>query len=296
MVVDCGGWTHARTHGSTSHHHAGMHVALAGSRVPDRHCPVRAQDNTRVCSVRVTYASDLAHPALRVLQRQVPNLHRDIAVVSAGLHYGINANEQYTADLRYFTEYAVEQRDALPLLIWKDVPPQHFEYDRGYYWCARHGRLAAGACVSLCCDGPSMAHITATSCPDASLPGSGVMRALESSAPHDQRSRGRRACSACACMQVGGRLQEGRAGEREARALPGADGGGAGQRRDQGGRAGTTPSRRPSSGRPASPSSTCTTRRCRCGSSTSGTRTARITATLDPTRSGPSCWLTCCGR
>ena len=22
----------------------------------------------------------------------------------------------------------------LPTLIWKDTPPQHFEYERGYFW------------------------------------------------------------------------------------------------------------------------------------------------------------------
>ena len=94
------------------------------------------QGGTRVCNIRINKADELAAPALRVLQAHAPDLARDIAIVNAGLHYGINGAEGYVADLEFFTDYVKENRDALPHLIWKDTPPQHFEYDMGYYWCA----------------------------------------------------------------------------------------------------------------------------------------------------------------
>ena len=128
------------------------------------------QGGTRVCNIRINKADELAAPALRVLQAHAPDLARDIAIVNAGLHYGsltqavncwltsccmllhgnwpmreltlpalagINGAEGYVADLEFFTDYVKENRDALPTLIWKDTPPQHFEYDMGYYWCAQ---------------------------------------------------------------------------------------------------------------------------------------------------------------
>lgn len=54
-----------------------------------RHSFITVQDDTRVCFVRIHKVEEAAHPVLRVLQRAVPNFHRDIAVVNAGLHYGI---------------------------------------------------------------------------------------------------------------------------------------------------------------------------------------------------------------
>lgn len=59
---------------------------------------------------------------------------RDVAVLNAGLHYGIGATEAYTADLEFFTHFVEEHREDLPTLIWKDTPPQHFQYERGYFW------------------------------------------------------------------------------------------------------------------------------------------------------------------
>lgn len=47
------------------------------------------QENTRVCYIRIHKIEEAAHPVLRVLKRAVPNFHRDIAVVNAGLHYGV---------------------------------------------------------------------------------------------------------------------------------------------------------------------------------------------------------------
>ena len=55
-------------------------------------------------------------------------------MLNAGLHYGIGATEAYSADLEFFTHFVEEHREDLPTLIWKDTPPQHFEYERGYFW------------------------------------------------------------------------------------------------------------------------------------------------------------------
>ena len=92
------------------------------------------QDNTRVCNIRINKADELAYPALRVLHSKVQNLHRDIAVVNAGLHYGIGANQKYTEDLQFFLDFVAQHKDDLPLLIWKDTPPQHFTFEKGYFW------------------------------------------------------------------------------------------------------------------------------------------------------------------
>ena len=46
-------------------------------------------EGTRVCFVRIHLVEEAAHPVLRTLQRAVPHFHRDIAVVNAGLHYGV---------------------------------------------------------------------------------------------------------------------------------------------------------------------------------------------------------------
>ncbi|KAK9908972.1 hypothetical protein WJX75_005467 [Coccomyxa subellipsoidea] len=94
------------------------------------------QDNTRVCNIRINKADELAYPALRVLHSKVQNLHRDIAVVNAGLHYGIGANQKYTEDLQFFLDFVAQHKDDLPLLIWKDTPPQHFTFEKGYFWWA----------------------------------------------------------------------------------------------------------------------------------------------------------------
>ncbi len=40
----------------------------------------------------------------------------------------------YSADLEFFTHFVEEHREDLPTLIWKDTPPQHFQYERGYFW------------------------------------------------------------------------------------------------------------------------------------------------------------------
>ncbi len=42
-----------------------------------------------MCFVRIHKVEEAAHPVLRVLKRTVPNFHRDIAIVNAGLHYGV---------------------------------------------------------------------------------------------------------------------------------------------------------------------------------------------------------------
>lgn len=67
-----------------------MGVVVTDMRQPaHRQFCIIAQDNTRVCFVRIHKVEEAAHPVLRVLQRAVPNFHRDIAVVNAGLHYGV---------------------------------------------------------------------------------------------------------------------------------------------------------------------------------------------------------------
>ena len=87
-----------------------------------------------MCNIRINKADELANPALRVLHSQAEKLQRDIAIVNAGLHYGIGGTEAYTADLEFFTHFVEEHREDLPTLIWKDTPPQHFQYERGYFW------------------------------------------------------------------------------------------------------------------------------------------------------------------
>ena len=47
------------------------------------------QEGTRLCFIRIHKIEEAAHPVLRVLKRTVPNFHRDIAIVNAGLHYGV---------------------------------------------------------------------------------------------------------------------------------------------------------------------------------------------------------------
>ena len=87
-----------------------------------------------MCNIRINKADELAFPALRVLLSKAKDLQRDIAVVNAGLHYGIGQTDLYTADLKFFTDYVAEHKDELPVLIWKDTPPQHFEFENGYFW------------------------------------------------------------------------------------------------------------------------------------------------------------------
>lgn len=91
-----------------------------------------------MCNIRINKADELAFPALRVLHSKVQNLHRDIAIVNAGLHYGIGGTQKYTEDLQFFLDFVTEHKDDLPLLIWKDTPPQHFTFEKGYYWCAQY--------------------------------------------------------------------------------------------------------------------------------------------------------------
>lgn len=42
-----------------------------------------------MCYVRTHLVEEIAHPVLRVIKREVPDARRDVAVVNAGLHYGI---------------------------------------------------------------------------------------------------------------------------------------------------------------------------------------------------------------
>lgn len=65
-------------------------ATMKGAVGSDRRCTsVVEQDNTRVCFVRIHKVEEAAHPVLRVLKRSVPDFHRDIVIVNAGLHYGV---------------------------------------------------------------------------------------------------------------------------------------------------------------------------------------------------------------
>ena len=92
------------------------------------------QDDTRVCFVRVHLVEEIAHPVLRVIKRDVPNAKRDIAVINAGLHYGIG-DPKYEQGFTFLKTFIREHKEELPHIIWKDTSPQHFEYENGYYWC-----------------------------------------------------------------------------------------------------------------------------------------------------------------
>lgn len=48
-------------------------------------------------------------------------------------------NAGYRWSLEYFTRYVRENREELATVIWKDTPPQHFDYENGYYWYISHG-------------------------------------------------------------------------------------------------------------------------------------------------------------
>lgn len=100
------------------------------------------QDDTRVCFVRVHLVEEIAHPVLRVIKRDVPNARRDIAVINAGLHYGIG-DPKYEQGFDFLKTFIREHKEELPHIIWKDTSPQHFEYENGYYWCS-----PATACCS----------------------------------------------------------------------------------------------------------------------------------------------------
>ena len=52
---------------------------------------VGMQENTRVCFVRAHLVEEIAHPVLRVIKNNVPGARRDIAVINAGLHYGVRS-------------------------------------------------------------------------------------------------------------------------------------------------------------------------------------------------------------
>jgi hypothetical protein len=49
--------------------------------------------------------------------------------------------------LEYFARYVRDNREALATIVWKDTPPQHFEYENGHYWCA-HACLGSSAPLS----------------------------------------------------------------------------------------------------------------------------------------------------
>ncbi len=53
--------------------------------------------------------------------------------------------------LEYFTRYVRENREELATVIWKDTPPQHFDYENGYYWYYLSHDLGR-ACMHACPD------------------------------------------------------------------------------------------------------------------------------------------------
>lgn len=62
------------------------------------------QEGTRLCFIRIHKIEEAAHPVLRVLKRAVPNFHRDIAIVNAGLHYGVGDPAYRCAALAFTDE------------------------------------------------------------------------------------------------------------------------------------------------------------------------------------------------
>ena len=65
-----------------------------------------------MCFVRIHLVEEAAHPVLRTLLRAAPGFHRDIAVVNAGLHYGVG-DPGYRCAARGRTCH-------VPLLCWRD--------------------------------------------------------------------------------------------------------------------------------------------------------------------------------
>ena len=43
-------------------------------------------------------------------------------------------------DLTHLTDFIASNREELPVLLWKDTSPQHFQYEMGYYWWADASR------------------------------------------------------------------------------------------------------------------------------------------------------------
>lgn len=37
--------------------------------------------------------------------------------------------------MEYFAKFVREHRQELATIVWKDTPPQHFDFENGYYWC-----------------------------------------------------------------------------------------------------------------------------------------------------------------
>ena len=72
-----------------THHSRNLRTAAAVLISGKRVRPGVLQEGTRLCFIRIHKVEEAAHPVLRVLKRAVPNFHRDIAVVNAGLHYGV---------------------------------------------------------------------------------------------------------------------------------------------------------------------------------------------------------------
>ena len=101
-----------------------------------------------MCYVRTHLVEEIAHPVLRVIKREVKDARRDIAVINAGLHYGIG-DPAYDAGFAFLKKFITEHREELPLILWKDTSPQHFEYDKGYFWWVCLPCTAVRACV-LC--------------------------------------------------------------------------------------------------------------------------------------------------
>ncbi|EFN56574.1 hypothetical protein CHLNCDRAFT_144253 [Chlorella variabilis] len=94
--------------------------------------------NTRVCGVRVDYASDVQKKVLPRLMKLVPNFKEDIVVLNTGLHYPEydhpeTPSPRYVQELTALAEWRQLHADFLPRIVWMDTGPQHFFTHEGTF-------------------------------------------------------------------------------------------------------------------------------------------------------------------
>lgn len=64
--------------------------------------------------------------------------------------HAFTGDPAYEAGFAFLKKFIGEHREELPLILWKDTSPQHFEYDNGYFWwVALPGHCAACMCLPL---------------------------------------------------------------------------------------------------------------------------------------------------
>ena len=84
-------------------------------------------DSTRICYLR----ADQPHTVIDLitpLMQTIGHPH-DILVLNVGLHY----TPDYEKDLQKIAAFFSDQRSKMPMLLWMDTPPQHFNTEVGEY-------------------------------------------------------------------------------------------------------------------------------------------------------------------